>query len=291
MSHKIRLDKVQDKAKKAILNHFKNKSKSCHVEMPTGTGKTNLGMKVLKSLEKTSKKSKRVLWLTQTEELIEQTVLDLSNKFKSKSVGLIQRDVFDINCDIIVASVQTLTKDKNLSKIPDNYFYLVIVDEAHHGGAVTWSKIINKFDSYLLGLTATAYRMDGTPLDSLFGKCVFKLSYQEAVDLKIIAEDDALVVFTSSLLNGVTFDGEDYAPHHLEKLVTSEERNKNIVKAYKKYGRKKMDSHGLRYKTVCFCVDIKHAVALNNYFNIEGIPSEILCSKSEYQSPKDREYV
>jgi len=283
---KQRLDRVQNKAKENILSYYLKGNKRCHVQMPTGTGKTNLAFKVIKEMEPL-----RTLWLTQTDELIEQTYSRLTQEFKNRTIGLIRQDVFQVHADITVASVQTLTLGKNLSTLNSDFYDLIIIDEAHHGWADSWLRIIEKFNSNLLGLTATPYRMDALSLDIIMGDLVFELSYDEAVDKRLIAKDDSLVIVTSSLLRGVSIKGRDFSPGDLERVVSSDERNLSVVASYKKYGRKKMREHKLRYKTVCFCVNVDHAVRLSSYFNEAGVTSEILCAKENIQTRYSRKEV
>jgi len=46
---------------------------------------------------------------------------------------------------------------------------MIIFDEAHHSTAKTWQNIINKYPNvYIIGLTATPCRLDGTPLGKIF---------------------------------------------------------------------------------------------------------------------------
>ena len=46
---------------------------------------------------------------------------------------------------------------------------MIIFDEAHHCTAKTWQNIINTYpDVYIIGLTATPCRLDGSPLGKIF---------------------------------------------------------------------------------------------------------------------------
>ena len=46
---------------------------------------------------------------------------------------------------------------------------MIIFDEAHHATAKTWQNIINKYsNTYIIGLTATPCRLDGSPLGNIF---------------------------------------------------------------------------------------------------------------------------
>jgi superfamily II DNA or RNA helicase len=67
---------------------------------------------------------------------------------------------------IVFASRQTLVGDSRnpgfLSDLARDHFGLIIIDEAHHAGAGTYQSLTDHFSEYvyLLGLTATPFRMD-----------------------------------------------------------------------------------------------------------------------------------
>ena len=67
---------------------------------------------------------------------------------------------------IRIASIQTLvSKHNRLQELPQSDY--VFVDECHHMGAKTWTKIVNHYadsGSRILGVTATPCRLDGVGL-------------------------------------------------------------------------------------------------------------------------------
>lgn len=246
----------------------------CLIVMPTGTGKTQVGIKIIQHFH-----AHKILWITQTDELIFQTIEDLKQGLKM-DVGLIRRAKRSVEEQVIVASLQTLQNEAYLKTIPRGLFDLIIVDEAHHSRAVTWEKTINYFSSRKLGLTATPIRNDGLGLEDIFGSSAFRMTYQEARDLKLIAEETYRLVLTNSILNGVITSRGDYKPNELDRLVISENRNKIVVKSYLKYGRPFLDKMNIPRKTLCFCISVRHAVRMRDLFRKAGIKAEILISRS-----------
>ena len=77
------------------------------------------------------------------------------------TIGRIQQDKCEINCDFSIAMIQTLSLREHDMKQFDT-FGLVIVDEAHHIGSRAFSQAMFKVcPRFTLGLTATPERKDG----------------------------------------------------------------------------------------------------------------------------------
>lgn len=270
---KQRLDRVQKTAVDRAYDLLESLG-NCLIVMTTGTGKTTVGAKIIRRYPE-----EKVLWLTQTEELITQTFLDLQRLFGEGEVGFYKRSVRSLQERIVVASLQTIEKEEYLKTIPKRYFGLLVVDEAHHAAASTWDKVIRYFQTKKLGLTATPHRMDGKDISELFGDAAFHLGYEQAKDLKLIAEETYRVILTNSKVEGIVTRSGEYTPGALDRLIISENRNHIIVDSYKKYGRTFMRDQGLPMKAICFCITVSHAVRMRDLFRHHGISSEVLVSK------------
>lgn len=277
---KRRLERVQKGIVEKASSMLRKEGR-CLVVMTTGTGKTVVGCKIVEKL-----KAKRVLWLTQTEELIDQSRLDLE-RFLGCEVGLYRREEREVEHSVVVASLQTIEKDEYRKALPRDWFDLLIVDEAHHAPALSWMKVIDYFRCNRLGLTATPYRHDGKTLDSIFGDSAVNLSYEDAKSLNLIAHELYRLILTNSKIEGVSTRSKDYKPHELDRLVVSQNRNDIIVDSYKKYGRRFMAELGIPFKTLCFCISVSHAVRMRDLFKEHGIKAEILVGKSGQRSAKE----
>lgn len=284
MSFKNRLNYLQNKALKNILVSLSKEQNSLLV-MPTGTGKTRLAIRSIKKGN-----YNKVLWITQGEELIQQTHSSLCKYFgKKKIIGIIQQDNFSINSDIVVASIQTLTKDDRLARINSDHFDLIIIDECHHAMANTWLKVLNHFDnSKKLGLTATPFRMDGDSLDSIFKEICFELDYLEAEEKRVIAKAEVHQILSSNILaNFKPKPHKDYSIEEQTRVARLYQRSRIIVESYKKIAIPRMRKLRLKRKTICFCVDIQHAIDMAQLFRDEGFKSEVLVSNGS-ESDRDR---
>ena len=81
---------------------------------------------------------------------------------------------------IVVTNVHQLATnaDKWLSQFSDDFFDMIIIDEAHHAAAESWKKVINRFpNAKVILLTATPFRSDRQKLS---GKLVFRYPFRSA---------------------------------------------------------------------------------------------------------------
>lgn len=145
------------------------------MEAPTGCGKTCMLLSAIPKLKTNT------LILTHTSELLAQT-MERVESWLGIEPGVIGGGKEDIQ-PITVAMIQTLARrDLEESGIAD-YFGAVMVDEAHHSPAITWSRILEQLPArYKFGFTATAWRKDGLHflMWRLIGSRTAKITSQEA---------------------------------------------------------------------------------------------------------------
>ncbi len=219
--------------------------------LATGLGKTFVASTI-------ANQYKKVLWITHTEELILQSAKSLMSF--NPSVGIIKAERFDIDKEIVVASIQTLWR--RLDKIDKDTFEIIIVDEAHMAASRTWSMAIEHFDvKLLLGLTATPHRSDGMPLGDVFDEIVFEKDILWGIQNGFLCELNAVKVQTDISLDNVRTTAGELNSKDLT-LVNNPVRNKLIVDKYEEY------CNGV--PALIFCVDVEHAIELNKVFANKG---------------------
>lgn len=275
------LDKVQLAAVRAITKSLKTTDR-CLVEMATGTGKTRTYVKYLKEHP-----NLKVLVLTHMNELVSQHVTAL--KVGGIDPGLYTSSVRDASKRVVVSSIPTLSRPNHLKKVKRNRFDLIVVDEAHHSPAESWSRILKAFPkAKRLGLTATPFRPDGKQITEIFGGISYSVPFKEAQQKKLIAKHSAKVILTDSVFTGGAAASGDYSKGALDRLFASKDRDEVIVKSYNRYGRGGMRTEGLKFKTVCFCINTAHAKRLADKFNAAGIKANYLVGNTKVQSAAQR---
>lgn len=131
------------------------------IVMPCGAGKTQTGLELIARL------GGRALWLTHTQDLLNQSMTRAKNLFSlpPTAYGTITGGKVNIGSAITFATVQTMSK-LDLAQYK-NDFDIVIVDEVQHcAGSPTrvtqFYKVVNSLCAqYKYGLTATPKRSDG----------------------------------------------------------------------------------------------------------------------------------
>jgi len=252
----------------------------------TGTGKTFTAVKLLERHG-----FKRILWITHSAELIEQSAIAfLRDKFddefaahvegigfiewasgakgnfqNSKNqfrMGIIKAQHFEIDAEVTVCSAQTLYR--RLDRIPADYFDAVVCDEVHLFMSRTFSEPLHYFTpKLLLGLTATPDRLDGISLGHIFTKIVFEYNIQDGIKDGFLCELDGIRIRTDVSLDKVKTTAGELNTKDLATEVNIPKRNRLAVESYIK--------HGTGKQAIFFCVDVQHSIDLAEMFNEYGI--------------------
>ena len=135
--------------------------------LPTGGGKTVVFSHIA---QQAAARGNRIAVLVHRAELLEQASRSLAALGVEHGLIAAGRSM-NLRAPVQVASVSTLAR--RLDLIKPEHFQLLIVDEAHHSNAGTWSKVIGHFRSaHLLGVTATPVRSDGRGLGEFYSELV-----------------------------------------------------------------------------------------------------------------------
>lgn len=170
---KIELRDYQRKAVDDIRSAYQRGFKAPFLTAPTGSGKTVILSDIC---ARADEKQTNTLFLVHKQELVVQTAKTLAKfgiphtiiapaKVVNNAIRVqmdeFQRSLFRDSGHIYVATVQTFVN--RMADLPR--FDLILIDEAHHGVAGTWLKIVKSYPgARLLGVSATPERLDGKGL-------------------------------------------------------------------------------------------------------------------------------
>lgn len=161
----------------SVLTKFRERGKLLAV-LPTAAGKT-----VIFSHTAERFAPGRTLILAHREELLTQAADKLS-----RATGIVAEtecgDAYaSLTAPVVVASVQTLMREKRLLRWPRDHFNLVVVDEAHHALADSYQRVLHHFDGHakVLGVTATPDRGDKRNLGTYFEDIAFEVGLHELI--------------------------------------------------------------------------------------------------------------
>jgi superfamily II DNA or RNA helicase len=152
------------------------------LELECGGGKTVCGLNIISLLKK------KTLIIVQKEFLVNQWMERIQQFLPTARVGKIQASTIDIdNKDIVIGMLQSLS----MKTYPDELFHsfgLTIIDEVHHISSEVFSKALFKIVTpYMLGLSATMERKDGTTyvFKMFLGEIVYKTVNTETRDVEV----------------------------------------------------------------------------------------------------------
>lgn len=205
----ITLRPYQEEARTKIKDEWDKGNKKTLLVLPTGCGKTIVFAMIAADMVK---KGKRVLILAHRAELLEQA----ADKIR-KSTGLIcSVEKAEESCIgswfmITIGSVQTLQKEKRLSRFNNEHFDVIIVDEAHHCISDSYQRVLNYFNTAnVLGVTATPDRGDMRNLGQYFESLAFEYTLPKAIKEGYLSPIKALTIPLKLDLSGVAMQSGDF---------------------------------------------------------------------------------
>ena len=207
------------------------KANGCGIlQSPCGSGKTQMGIALAASI------SRNVLWVTHTQDLLNQSFDRAAQYLGREGLGTITAGKVQIGSLITFATVQTLCK-LDLEK----YRYawdVVIVDECHRlAGTPTqitmFYRVMNSLAArYKYGLSATVHRSDGM-IKSTFavlGPVAYRVPdeavAEKTMKVRIVQRDTGVEVNRCCLDTDGTLEYSKLIPY----LTEHTERNRLIVK-------------------------------------------------------------
>lgn len=156
------------------------------LELPCAYGKTVLSLNIISQLKK------KTIILVHKEFLLNQWVERMSQFIPSARIGRIQGQIIDIeNKDVVIGMIQSLSMKDYPQSIFES-FGLTIIDEVHHISSEVFSNTLFKLvTKYMLGLSATMERKDGTThvFKMFIGDVIYKGKKDEDHEVVIRAVD------------------------------------------------------------------------------------------------------
>lgn len=259
------------------------------IELPTGTGKTDLICLYLKRLIQTGR-AERALFLVDREQLAKQAleaVQDILNQYGSYWLrpGMARQEQ-----QITVCLLQTMIS--RYAESTSGYFDVVVADECHRSIYGVWQTALTHFDALHVGLTATpsAYIERNT---FQFYQCRdsqpdFVYSIQEAFKETYLTPYRFATGITVIIAEGAEVDDETYDPAEFERKWTNEDTNRKMMEEFDRLAWENYEelAPGQRVgpgKAIVFAITKHHAARLTHYLNelhpeLRGQYAEIITS-------------
>ena len=210
--------------------------------------------------------------------------------------------------DVVITNIQQLQGNENrwLNSLPDDFFDLILFDEAHHNVAVTWENLRTKFpNARVVNYSATPLRADGRRMS---GHIIYFFPVARAIREGYVKQLKAIVLNPQTLryvreengqetevsLKEVIRLGEDDSDFR-RSIVTSRETLETIVNvSIRELERIREYTNDNRHKIIASALNYEHCHQIVRAYTERGKRAAFVHSKEEgnanarvYQELKD----
>jgi superfamily II DNA or RNA helicase len=253
----IELRPYQLQAVDEIRQGYQQGHRSVLFVLPTGGGKTVLFSHITRE---TAARGNRVCVLVHRAELLRQASASLTALGVPHGLIAAGRSM-NLAAPVQVASVQSLARRLHL--IPQGFFQLLVIDEAHHSNAGTWAKVLQHCASArVLGVTATPCRSDGRGLGEFYSHMVLGPTPAELTDAGFLAPARVLAPPGPSLL-GLRKRMGDFDMSQAGQMLQAGQAMGDCLAHYRQ--------HLNGQTAIAFCCSVAHAEAVADLFNRYGV--------------------
>ncbi len=316
------------------------------VQMATGSGKTFTAITSTYRLLKPPVRMKRILFLVDTKNLGKQaeqefqsyTPNDDKRKFTELfSVQRLSSSFIDPSAQVCISTIQRMYSilqgealdetaeeqtggdvERVLGKqppppvaynpsIPPEFFDLIIIDECHRSIYNLWEQVLDYFDAYLVGLTATP---DGRTYGFFKQNVVSEYTHEKAVADGVNVGCDEYLIETEVTQKGATiaakqqFDKRDrltrakrweqadepitYTGTELDRSVVNESQIRTVIKEFRRAMKEEIFPDRKEIpKTLIFAKSDSHADDIIGIVREEFAAGNEFCRKVTYKAEGD----
>lgn len=255
----------QIEAVDAVLYNWGNNTRRVGVVLPTGAGKSTVIAAVAAA---SVRLGLRVVLLAHRAELLDQMALAVAAVDPTlPPVGIVRARQDDHGAPIVAATLQTLVNPKRREAL--GHRDVILWDEVHHIGAVTWHQVLIDLGGYegafMCGFTATMRREDGKALGEVIEKIAYERDLRWAIDQGFLSKPRGLTVKIPDLdLASVKTVAGDFQQNELAEVM--EASTESVVDAITK--------HATDRKPIVFAAGVDAAHALAAALEIKGMTAE-----------------
>ena len=316
------------------------------VQMATGSGKTFTAITSSYRLLKHAK-PKRILFLVDTKNLGEQAEQEFMTyipqddhrKFTELyTVSRLRSSYVPTDAEVYISTIQrmySILKDEPLDeseeeeslaeqmtqpkeplpvvynkKIPPEFFDVIIIDECHRSIYNLWRQVLDYFDAYLVGLTATP---DNRTYGFFNANVVSEYDHEKAVADGVNVGNDTFIIRTKTTQEGVKVEAErliqlrerktrktkwqttdedtEYSKKQLDKDIVLPDQIRKVVQTYKNNLPNIFPGRAEVPKTLIFAKTDSHADDIIQIVRDEFGEGNDFCKKITYKIDEDPKTV
>ena len=316
------------------------------VQMATGSGKTFTAITSVYRLLKFAD-AKRVLFLVDTKNLGEQAEQEFMSYVPSDdnrkftelyNVQRLKAPFIASSSQVCISTIQrmySILKDEPLDeaaeetnpaeslvkakaplpvvynkKIPPEFFDFIIIDECHRSIYNLWRQVIEYFDAYLIGLTATP---DNRTYGFFHKNVVSEYGHDKAVADGVNVGNEIYIIDTEITRKGAELKAEQhvekrerltrkkrwemqdqdeiYAPSQLDRAVVNPDQIRTVIRAFRDKLPEIFPGRQEVPKTLIFAKTDSHADDIIQIVRQEFAEGNDFCKKITYQATEDPKSV
>lgn len=265
----IKPRKYQHQVIEEALTQYRNGKSKLLIEMATGLGKTYTVAHIIKILIQRSDDRPKILFLAHQVEILLQSVTAFKNVFGigNYSFSACFSGSKPEDTDFVFASFDTLFGQ--IHQLEKNTFDFIVVDEAHHTPARTYSEVVTSFQPKLLiGLTATPYRADNKNVIAFFGGSdghIGKFDLVWALKHRKLAFPKYLVLLDDLDQEKIDQLDSGLSISDLDERLFLHKKDEEVVRIIERTVKEKEIEN---VKGIIFCRSIRHMRHLLNFFEL-----------------------
>jgi superfamily II DNA or RNA helicase len=274
------LREYQGDAVQRMLDVLQDRGKG-HLALATGLGKTVILAEVVaEMLQRSALPNRRVLVLAHTRTLVQQLHRDFWYQLPSNiPTGQLMHGERLGSWDqgVVFATVQSV--QDRVHTLP--HVDMVVVDEAHHGGANTYVDLLRRMaPAYVAGATATPWRSDGFDLSIMFGPPLMKMGIAEGLQHGYLSEVDYRLLGDNldwEYIQDVSRHG--YSIRQLNRKLIIPTRDDEAARAI----RRVFDQEGRRSLMV-FSPSLVHAKSFSQVLRTYGLTNYVISEEDDHKN-------
>jgi DNA repair protein RadD len=250
---------------------------------PTGAGKTMLIAESIREWREANP-DRRFLVLTHTKELVRQDYNALVTALGEENVGIYSAGLKrrDTHQPVIVGGIQSVANHRGALGRRD----VVYIDEAHRLPRTGWGQYRSVIHSeehplgteFIVGLTATPYRLDGGSLvegeDAPFERIAYTIGVRRLIDAGWLSPLVPYAVRESFDTKGCKVSGGDFIQNErFEEVVNDDELLEKIVDGWIAKAKR---ADGQLRKTLVFCASLAQMGKVHGMIAERGIAARCI---------------
>lgn len=205
-----------------------------------------------------------------------------------------------LHADITVANIQQISGEENrwLDALPQNYFDVILVDEAHHNTAASWQQVKRRFpNARIVNFSATPARADGALME---GQVIYSFPVLRAIEAGYVKRLRAKMLRPTELryvdrsnaqerlidADEVRRLGESDAEFRRGIVMSDETLSSIVDQSIVELRRLREEAGEPRLKIIASAVNYDHCIQITEAFRSRGLRANYVHSREGHANDR-----